>query len=272
MPDFIFCAAPYIGARQLLYKILEYMLIKEKLSLVMEAERAKSRNLDFMRIAPAEPCLPVEELDNASRQIIKQQGESGTRDNANTEYGDIEAADLIDCLYGKENASSPVFNADRKVSLTAGHAFDKVLPDDPAGCQTMLPAERVPCMMAELVDEPQSIVTRVDIGELVSKLDAAEADLSKASYKIGYLEAELNDREQHVKLLSNIKSQAWRLAQIEKEHKELLLRLARLEHCPRNLWSRIIALFGRPAGSRGSGTATRVAGSFGSGKVQNRTD
>lgn len=84
---------------------------------------------------------------------------------------------------------------------------------------------------------------RVDIHELVSKLTEAQFQLESASYRVGFLEAELASSEQKIKLLPDILAHESRLATLESENLELRLRLDKLERRPLPLWSRLLTFF-----------------------------
>lgn len=70
---------------------------------------------------------------------------------------------------------------------------------------------------------------RIDVPDLVARLSEAQSQLESASYRIGFLEAELATSEKKYRLLPDLKTQESRLAALERENQELRLRLEKLE-------------------------------------------
>jgi hypothetical protein len=102
-----------------------------------------------------------------------------------------------------------------------------------------------------------SAPSRMDAFELVSKLEEAQSQLESASYRIGFLEAELATNEDKIRLLPDLQGQEARLTALEKENLELRRRLERLERGPFALLAQLIAFLTNGSGRRSQPTQNR---------------
>lgn len=84
---------------------------------------------------------------------------------------------------------------------------------------------------------------RINAIELVSKLQEAQSQLESASYRIGFLEAELASSEHKIKLMPDLQGQESRLLELERENFELHQRLERLERGPLGLLTQFVTSF-----------------------------
>jgi hypothetical protein len=73
------------------------------------------------------------------------------------------------------------------------------------------------------------------LNTLLSRLDETEQQLQSASFRIGYLQAEIDRYKEEVKLLPDFEAQARRAADIERHNCELRKQLPELEQRTRRL-------------------------------------
>ena len=97
------------------------------------------------------------------------------------------------------------------------------------------------------VTETPASPPRIDVHELASKLAQAQSQLESASYRIGFLEAELATSEQKIRIIPDIQMQESRLTALERENSDLRRRLEMLERSPFGLIAMLFSIFtGQP--------------------------
>jgi hypothetical protein len=85
--------------------------------------------------------------------------------------------------------------------------------------------------------EADADVLGTALNTLLSRLEEAEQQLQSSSFRIGYLQAEIDRYKEEVKLLPDFEAQARRAADIERQNFELRKQLPELEQRTRRLAS-----------------------------------
>jgi hypothetical protein len=86
---------------------------------------------------------------------------------------------------------------------------------------------------SELAADSNALSTAMDT--LLSRLAEAEQQLQSSSFRIGYLQAEIDKYKEEVKLLPDFELQARKAAEIERQNEELRKQLPELEQRTRRL-------------------------------------
>lgn len=118
---------------------------------------------------------------------------------------------------------------------------DRAPEPEPETCRS--PVVEIPPADCVVEVEEAGEHKRINAIELVSKLQEAQSQLESASYRIGFLEAELASSEHKIKLMPDLQGQESRLAELERENFELHQRLERLERGPLGLLTQFVTAF-----------------------------